>query len=64
VIVSRYNAGADRRAFSFTARTGIEDAPEFEPDLLPAAGSTVALYGFNLPGASGLRAALSSSPPT
>lgn len=33
MIVSRYNAGADRRAFRFTARSGIEDAPEFEPDL-------------------------------
>jgi hypothetical protein len=49
VIVSRYNAGADRRAFRFTARSGIEDAPKFEPDLLPAAGTTVALYGFKSP---------------
>ena len=49
VIVSRYNAGADRRAFRFTARSGIEDAPEFERSLWPAAGTTVALYGFKSP---------------
>lgn len=49
IIVSRYNAGAERRAFRFTARSGIEDAPEFERDLLPAAGTTVALYGLKSP---------------
>jgi hypothetical protein len=49
VIVSQYNAGADRRVFRFTARSGIADTLEFEPDLLPAAGTTVALYGFKSP---------------
>jgi hypothetical protein len=49
VIVSRYNDGANRRAFRFTARGGIEDEPKFDPDLLPAAGTTVELYGFKSP---------------
>lgn len=49
IVESRYNESNGWRAFRFSPRSGIQDIPDYDSDLLPALGTSVTLKNFKSP---------------